>query len=465
MLPVIALVGRPNVGKSTLFNRLTRSRDAIVDDQPGVTRDRLYGRGRIGERPFLVVDTGGLEADDGPFSAQILKQVELVIEEAQVVVLVVDFSEGMVPRDREIADRLRQSGRHVLVAVNKSEGESAEIAAAEFQELALGEPVAISARRGDGLEFLLDRALPPVAGEREDDSEEVPRVALVGRPNVGKSTLTNRLVGDERVIVSDIPGTTRDSVRIPLEIDGEPWMLVDTAGVRRRARVDAAVEKFSVVKTLQAIEDADVVVLVLDASSEIGGQDATIAGMIQDLGRSLVIVVNKWDRLEGRQRRKIRDELARKLPFLPDPEILFVSALHGSNLAEVMPAVRRALDAAMVELGTASLNRTLAAAVAQTAPPMRHNRPVKLKFAHQAGKNPPVVVVHGNQVESLPDSYIRYLGRYFANAYRLRGTRIRVIPRSGENPYAERSTPGRGKPAGGSKSRAGKRESGRRRKS
>lgn len=439
MLPVVALVGRPNVGKSTLFNRLTRSRDAIVDDQPGVTRDRQYGRGRIGDAPFLVVDTGGLEAEDDPFRDQILQQVEQVLEEAQVVVFIVDGDQGLVPRDREIADRLRQSGRRIRVAVNKTEGEDPAVAVAEFQELALGEPLAISALRGDGLDSLVADALAGLSGGEGDDEDLPPRIALVGRPNVGKSTLTNRLIGEDRVIVSDRPGTTRDSIRVPFEYRDESYLVVDTAGVRRRARVDEVVEKFSVIKTLQSVEDADVAVLVLDASAEIGAQDATIAGMIQDLGRSMVIVVNKWDGLDTRQRRKIRDELDRKLPFLPDPEVLYVSALHGSNIADIMPAVRRALDSAMAEFGTSALNRALQAAVTQTPPPMHHNRAIKLKFAHQAGKNPPVVVVHGNQAERLPASYVRYLGRFLANAFRLHGTRIRVIPRSGENPYARRT--------------------------
>ena len=468
LLPVIALVGRPNVGKSTLFNRLTRSRDAIVDNQPGITRDRLYGRGRVGERPFLVVDTGGLESEDDPFRSQILQQVEQVIEEAQVVMLVVDGGQGLVPQDREIADRLRQSDRRILVAVNKTEGEDPDLAAAEFQELALGEPRAVSALRGDGIDGLVASALIGSGDAGTEEEDPSCRIAFVGRPNVGKSTLTNRIVGSERVIVSDTPGTTRDSVRIPFEYDGKPFVAVDTAGVRRRSRVEEAVEKFSVIKTLQSIEDAAVVVLVLDARSEIGAQDATIAGMVQDLGRSLVVVVNKWDGLEGRQRRRIRVDLERRLPFLPDPQVLFVSALHGSGIGEIMPAVDHALGSAMIELGTASLNRTLQAAMAQTPPPMHQNRPVRLKFAHQAGKNPPVVVVHGNQAESLPVSYVRYLGRYFANAYRLRGTRVRVIPRSSENPFADRKTGARALPGPSGRRRKGWRDdrvaSGRRRK-
>ena len=269
------------------------------------------------------------------------------------------------------------------------------------------------------------------------DESSTPRLALVGRPNVGKSTLTNKLVGEYRVIVSDVPGTTRDSVRVPLRYNDEDYLLIDTAGVRRRARVDEAIEKFSVIKTLQSIEDADVVMLVLDATSEIGAQDATIAGMIQDLGRSMVVIVNKWDRLEGRQRKKIRDELELKLPFLPNPETLFISAQHGSNLDKVMPAALRAYASATASLNTASLNRALAAAVSQTAPPMKNDRPVRLKFAHQAGKNPPIVVVHGNQAEGLPDSYLRYLSKYFAEFYKLSGTRVRVIPRSGDNPFKQ----------------------------
>ena len=437
MIPVIALVGRPNVGKSTLFNRLTRTRDAIVDNQPGVTRDRLYGRGKLGDRPYLVVDTGGLEADEGFFAAAIRHQVEQVIEEAEMVVFIVDVKDGLVPQDRDIANLLRISDRPTLVAVNKSEGDDPAYAVSEFHELGLGDPVAISAKRGDGLELLLLHALAALPEVEDGDLEKPPHFALVGRPNVGKSTLTNKLLGEYRVIVSDQPGTTRDSVRVPMRYGDDDYILIDTAGVRKRARVEQTVEKFSVIKTLQAIEHADVAILVLDATSEIGAQDATIAGMIQDLGRSTLVVVNKWDRLENRQRKKIRDELEIKLPFLPDPELLFVSAQHGSNLDKIMPAAIRAYRSSIASLNTASLNRALSAAVAQTAPPMRNERPIRLKFAHQAGKSPPVVVVHGNQAEKLPASYLRYLSKYFSEYYKLTGTRIRVIPRSGENPFKE----------------------------
>lgn len=414
---------------------MTRTRDAIVDDQPGITRDYLYGKGRIGEKPFLVVDTGGLESGQSQLGALIKQQVEQVVEEAQIVIFIVDRHDGLVPPDRDIAQQLRQSGSRVLVAVNKAEGEQSELAVLEFQELGLGNPVAISARRGDSVATLIELALADYAQAQPLDDQTVPRITLAGRPNVGKSTLANKLLGKYRMIVSDTPGTTRDSVAIPLQYQAQDYLLVDTAGVRKRARVALAVEKFSVIKTLQAIAAADVVLLVLDASSEIGMQDATIAGMVQKLERSMVVVVNKWDRLAALQRKKIKHQLLLKLPFLPDPEVLFISALHGANIALVMSAAKRAWECAMIDIATSSLNRTLATAITQTAPPMRHQRPVRLKFAHQAGKNPPVIVVHGNRVEKLPAAYLRYLAKFFANTYRLRGTRIRVIVRSSQNPF------------------------------
>ena len=438
MLPVIALVGRPNVGKSTLFNRLTRTRDAIVDNQPGVTRDRLYGRGRLGGKPCLVVDTGGLEPSRERIHRQILEQVEQVLAESDAVLFLADGEEGLVPQDREIAAQLRQGGRNVFLVVNKTEGMESELALAEFQELGMGRPFAISARRGDGVATLMEAVLEPFEAGIPAE-EERPRVALVGRPNVGKSTLVNALLGEQRVIVSDVPGTTRDSVRIPLEVDGRPWMLIDTAGVRRRSKVDSGVEKFSVVKTLQAVGEANVVVLVLDARSEIGAQDATIAGMVHDLGRALVIAVNKWDGLSGERRRRIRAELELKLPFLGYAEVLFTSALHGTAVGDLLPAVLRAYRSAMTEFATSDLNRKLQDAVAATPPPMRRGRRIKLKFAHQAGKNPPVIVIHGSQVAALPPAYRRYLAGYFIRAYRLVGTPVRIVLRQGENPYAGRA--------------------------
>ncbi len=441
MLPVLALVGRPNVGKSTLFNRLTRSRDAIVDDQPGVTRDRQYGHGRIASKAFLAVDTGGLEAEHGPFEDAVRQQVELAMEEAQAILFMVDARDGLVPQDRIIGEQLRKNGAKVFVLVNKSEGFEAGLAASDFQELGLGAPAAISAKRGDGVEQLLETILADYAerGEadeyHDDDDREIPIITLAGRPNVGKSTLANKLAGESRMLVSEIPGTTRDSVRLPLCIDGKRMILIDTAGVRRKSRVDETIEKFSVIKALQAVAQSHVVILMLDASAEIGFQDATIAAMVRDLGRSMVVAVNKWDHIEDRQRNKIKDELELKLPFLPNPEILFISARYGSNLAKVIPAALRAHQSAMTSIATSSLNRTLARAVAQTPPPMQSRRTVRLKFAHQAGKNPPIIIVHGSRAEKLPATYRRYLSGYFARTYRLVGTPVRIIFRSGENPY------------------------------
>ena len=438
MLPVLALVGRPNVGKSTLFNRLTRSRDALVDDQPGVTRDRLYGRGKLGRKRFLAVDTGGLADEQSAFGALIREQVALALEEAQAALFIVDAHDGLVAQDRDIGAQLRQSAAAVFVLVNKSEGVEAEVAAAEFQELGLGAPLAISALRGDGVEEMLEAVLRDTPAAAPPSEESAPVITLAGRPNVGKSTLANQLAGASRVLVSATPGTTRDSVRVPLHIRGQDLVLIDTAGVRRKARVAETLEKFSVIKALQAIEQANVALLLVDATCEIGAQDATIAGMICDMGRSLVVVVNKWDRLESRQRKKIKDELELKLPFLPNPEILFISALHGSNLAQVVPATLRAYRSAMRHIATSSLSRTLEKAVTRAPPPLANRRPVRLKFAHQAGKNPPVIIVHGNQAEKLPAPYRRYLARFFAQTYHLTGTPVRIIPRSASNPFSSR---------------------------
>ena len=442
MLPVVALVGRPNVGKSTLFNRLTRSRDALVDNQPGVTRDRLYGRGRIGRIPFLVVDTGGIESEDNLFSRMVEEQVDQVIEEADMVMFLVDAVAGLVMQDREIAQRLRVSGRKIHLLVNKSEGFRQSLVTSEFQELSLGTPVAISAKRGDGIENVILDALgdhdDAVTQEQPGDSD-IPKFALVGRPNVGKSTLTNRLVGEHRVIVHDLPGTTRDSVNIPVSIEGKDYILIDTAGVRKKSKVEEVIEKFSVIKTLQAIENSQVVLLIVDASTEIGSQDAAIAGMVNDSGRSIVIVVNKWDGLDNRKRNRIIRDIESKFSFLPGPELVTISALHGSNIKEVIPAANRAYDSAMVSIATSNLNRALADAIVQTPPPMNNQRPVKMKFAHQAGRNPPVIVIHGNQVDSLPKSYLRYLSRYFSKAYGLKGTPLRILTRVSENPFKRRN--------------------------
>lgn len=438
-MPVIALIGRPNVGKSTLFNKLTRSRDALVGDQPGVTRDRLYGRARIGEKPFLVVDTGGLEAETSDFSQLVRQQVDQVVEEADTVFFVVDALQGMVLQDKEIAMDLRRSNRNVVLLVNKAEGKVPDLVASEFAELGMGAPFLVSAKRGDGIVKLLGEALKDFEEGVVEADDSVPRVAIVGRPNVGKSTLTNRLAGAHRMIVSDIPGTTRDSVAIPVKLEGETYEIIDTAGVRKKSKVEKGIELFSVVKTLQAIEKSNVVLLVLNASSEVSFQDAAIAGMICDLGRSMVVVVNKWDGLKTKQKNKITRSLQSRLSFLCDFESIYLSALHGSNCHQVLPAVKRAYDSAMIEIATSSLNRTLQEAVDLAPPPAHNRRPVRLKFTHQAGRNPPVIVVHGNLVKTLPASYLKYLSRFFSRKYRLTGTPLRMVPRSGQNPFREKT--------------------------
>ena len=435
MLPVIALLGRPNVGKSTLFNRLTASRDAIVDDQPGVTRDRLYGRGKIASKPFLVVDSGGVSFDKAGFDPQILGQVEQLLEEADELLLLVDARQGIHPHDAQLAQKLRKSGRNVTVLVNKSEGLEKPLATAEFQSLGLGEPIAISASRGDGVKPLLEKLLSPYQVDDAEVDDSIPRVALVGRPNAGKSTLTNALLGENRVIVSDIPGTTRDSVSVEVEAQKQLYRITDTAGVRRRAKVSETIEKFSIIKTLQSLEHCNVAVLLLDAQAGISAQDVTIANMIQEMGRAIVIAINKWDGLTRREKAQIQAALDLKFAFLDNIEILYLSAKHGTGVGKLLPMVKRAYDAAFCEFPTAQLNRIVARAIEHTAPPMKRGRKIKIKFAHQAGKNPPTIVLHGNQVDTLPKTYIRYLQRTLAEAYGLKGVTIRLIPRVEMNPY------------------------------
>jgi len=442
MKPTIALVGRPNVGKSTLFNRLTRSRDALVADIPGLTRDRHYGHGRLGAKPYLVVDTGGLEptAKDGIYHAM-AKQTLQAVDEADAVLLLVDGRAGLTAQDREIANRLRKSGRPLYLVVNKSEGLSREAAAAEFHELGLGEPLAISAAHGDGVRELMDLVLESVPLEepearRAEHLPRVPKIAVVGRPNVGKSTLVNAIIGEDRVIAFDQPGTTRDSIYVDFQRNGKPYTLIDTAGLRRRGKVEETAEKFSVIKTLQSIEDANVVILVLDAQHEISEQDAHIAGFILEAGRALVVAVNKWDHLDQAQRDQIKREFDRKLEFLHFARTHFVSALEGKGLAELIKSIDLAYAAAMTKLPTPKLTRALIAATARQAPP-RHGlfRP-KLRYAHQGGMNPPVIVIHGNQLDALPDSYRRYLEHFFIDTFALQGTPVRIQFKVSTNPYA-----------------------------
>ncbi len=442
MLPVIALVGRPNVGKSTLFNVLTRTRDALVADVPGLTRDRKYGYARIGPRECVVVDTGGLVESVVGIERLMAEQTLKAVEEADCVLLIVDAREGCTPSDLHVAGILRRSGKSVVVAANKAEALDPDVAATDFHQLGFGEPLAISASHASGVVSLMERALeglPELAADEAGgvDGEEI-RVAVVGRPNVGKSTLINRLLGDERMITFDEPGTTRDTVRVPFERDGQRYTLIDTAGVRRRARVSEAIEKFSIVKTLQAIEDANVVIGVLDAHDTVAEQDASLLGLIVERGRALVIAVNKWDGIPQDQRVAIRAGLDLRLDFLTFAPVHFISARHGTGVGELMSSVRSAYRAAMRELPTKDLTRALEQAVAMHQPPLVRGRRIKLRYAHQGGRNPPIVVIHGNQTQHVPDAYRRYLENYFRKAFRLTGTPMRIEFRTDANPFAGR---------------------------
>jgi len=441
VLPVIALVGRPNVGKSTLFNVLTRSRDALVADLPGLTRDRKYGYARVGPRSCLVVDTGGLVESASGIEQLMAQQTLKAVAEADRVLFLVDARTGCTPEDRHVAEVLRRGGKPVVVVANKAESLDPDIAVADFHALGFGPPVAIAASHGEGVADLTERVLadfPAPQTPEAADAEDGIRVAVVGRPNVGKSTLINRLIGEERLLAYDEPGTTRDSVRVPFERDGQRYTLIDTAGVRRRARVSEAIEKFSIVKTLQAIEDAHVVIGVLDAHESIAEQDASLLGLVAERGRALVVAVNKWDGIPPDQRTAIRDGLDLRLPFLTFAPVLFISARHGTGVGELLAAVRSGYDAAMRELPTKELTRSLEQAVAAHQPPLVRGRRIKLRYAHQGGRNPPVVVIHGNQTRHVPDAYRRYLENWFRQAFRLHGTPMRIEFRTDENPFAGR---------------------------
>ncbi|WP_029363611.1 ribosome biogenesis GTPase Der [Herbaspirillum lusitanum] len=412
MKPVIALVGRPNVGKSTLFNRLTRSRDALVADLPGLTRDRHYGEGRVGERPFLVIDTGGFEpvAKEG-IMFEMAKQTKQAVVEADVVIFIVDGRQGLTPHDKTITDFLRKSGRSVMLVVNKAEGMKYTSVTADFYELGLGDPYVISAAHGDGVADLVDEALD---------------IALAQRPDLG----------EERVIAFDMPGTTRDSIEIPFERDGKQYTLIDTAGIRRRGKVFEAIEKFSVVKTLQSISETNVVLLLLDAQQDISEQDAHIAGFVLESGRALVVGVNKWDGLQSDRRDEIKMDLERKLSFLSFAKFHFISALKSTGIGPVMKSIDSAYAAAMSNLTTPKLTRALIEAVEHQQPRRKGSIRPKLRYAHQGGMNPPIVVIHGNALEGVDDSYKRYLEKHFRETFSLVGTPLRIEFRSSKNPFA-----------------------------
>ena len=482
--PVVALVGRPNVGKSTLFNRLTRTRDALVADFPGLTRDRKYGHAHLAGYNFIVIDTGGIDGTEEGVEEKMAEQSLLAIEEADIVLFLVDARAGLTSADIGIANYLRQrQNKTTVVVANKVDGIDADSHCAEFYQLGLGEIAQIAASQGRGIANLMEQVLSPLAekmAEKEEESavenddvsemaqhdewdedfdfsneedtalldeelaqEQTPdsqniKIAIVGRPNVGKSTLTNRILGEDRVVVYDMPGTTRDSIYIPMERDGQQYTLIDTAGVRKRGKVHLAVEKFSVIKTLQAIQDANVVLLVIDARENISDQDLSLLGFILNAGRSLVIVVNKWDGLDTDVKDRVKSELDRRLDFIDFARVHFISALHGSGVGNLFDSVKEAYECATQKMTTSMLTRILQIAVDEHQPPMISGRRVKLKYAHPGGYNPPIIVIHGNQVDKLPDSYKRYLSNHFRRSLKIIGSPIRLQFQEGNNPFAGR---------------------------
>ena len=481
--PVVALVGRPNVGKSTLFNRLTRTRDALVADFPGLTRDRKYGQAHLAGHDFIVIDTGGIDGTEEGVEEKMAEQSLLAIEEADIVLFLVDARAGLTSADIGIANYLRQrQNKTTVVVANKVDGIDADSHCAEFYQLGLGEIAQIAASQGRGIASLMEHVLAPFAEQMAETTEESAventdvssevtefdewdedfdfsneedtalldeelaqeqtpdnqniKIAIVGRPNVGKSTLTNRILGEDRVVVYDMPGTTRDSIYIPMERDGQNYTLIDTAGVRKRGKVHLAVEKFSVIKTLQAIQDANVVLLVIDARENISDQDLSLLGFILNAGRSLVIVVNKWDGLDTDVKDRVKSELDRRLDFIDFARVHFISALHGSGVGNLFDSVKEAYECATQKMTTSMLTRILQIAVDEHQPPMISGRRVKLKYAHPGGYNPPIIVIHGNQVDKLPDSYKRYLSNHFRRSLKIIGSPIRMQFQEGNNPFA-----------------------------
>ena len=455
MLPVVALVGRPNVGKSTLFNRLTNTRDALVADYPGLTRDRKYGQATFEARQFIVVDTGGITGDEDGIDKHMAQQSLLAIEEADVVVFMVDARAGLLPADQGIADYLRRINKQVLLVANKVDGIDGDSESADFYSLGIGTIHQIAAAHGRGVSQLMTTALAPLEEtfpdmqvveepELEEEDAEAQRerlqslpikLAIVGKPNVGKSTLTNRILGEERVVVYDMPGTTRDSVFIPMSRDDREYILIDTAGVRKRARITESVEKFSIVKTLQAIEEANVVLLVIDAREGISDQDLSLLGFVLNSGRSLVIAVNKWDGLDLDVKDDLKRELDRRLGFIDFARLHFISALHGSGVGNLFESVQEAYESATRRVSTSLLTQVMELAQEDHQPPLVRGRRVKMKYAHAGGYNPPVIVIHGNQVDDLPNSYKRYLMNYFRRALKVMGTPIKIEFREGSNPF------------------------------
>ncbi|WP_387465833.1 ribosome biogenesis GTPase Der [Photorhabdus sp. RM323S] len=472
MTPVVALVGRPNVGKSTLFNRLTRTRDALVADFPGLTRDRKYGRAEVEGQEFIIIDTGGIDGTEDGVETHMAAQSLMAIEEADIVLFMVDARAGLMPADHAIAKHLRSREKATFLVANKTDGIDIDTSVAEFYSLGLGDIYSIAASHGRGVTQLIERALLPFSGKDKEEEVELTeeeanaaywaeqerneaemveeeeedfdpltlplKLAIVGRPNVGKSTLTNRILGEQRVVVYDMPGTTRDSIYIPMERDGREYILIDTAGVRKRGKVTETVEKFSVIKTLQAIEDANVVLLVIDAREGVSDQDLSLLGFILNSGRSLVIAVNKWDGMSQEDREQVKEMLDYRLGFVDFARVHFISALHGSGVGNLFDSILEAYDCATRRVNTALLTRIMRMAEEDHQPPMIRGRRVKMKYAHAGGYNPPIVVIHGNQVADLPDAYKRYLMNYFRRSLKVMGTPIRIQFKEGANPFADK---------------------------
>ncbi|SHE41299.1 GTP-binding protein [Modicisalibacter ilicicola DSM 19980] len=439
MNPVIALVGRPNVGKSTLFNRLTRTRDALVADFPGLTRDRKYGNGQLGGKLYTVIDTGGISGDEEGIDAAMAEQSLVAIDEADIVLFMVDARAGLNVADEAIANHLRVNQKKTWLVVNKTDGLEEHSAMADFWTLGLGDPQPIAATQGRNVTALIDKVLAPFPERGEGYAtpavDKGIRIGVIGRPNVGKSTLVNRLLGEERVVVFDEAGTTRDAIEIPFERRGRPYVLVDTAGVRRRKNVSEIAEKFSIIKTLEAIKECHVAIVVLDARSGLVEQDLHLLDYVLTSGRALVLAVNKWDGLESEQREKMRADIKRRLGFADYADLHFISALHGTGVGDLYPSIERAFKAATAHWSTNRLTTILQDAVGEHQPPLVHGRRIKLRMAHQGGSNPPIIVVHGNQTDALPEAYKRYLTNTFRKVLKIRGTPVRFEFRSGSNPF------------------------------
>ncbi len=441
MKPVLALIGRPNVGKSTLFNQITKSRNALVADIPGLTRDRQYGDATYENKSFIVVDTGGIGESEGGIDAYMAEQSKTAIDEADIILFVVDARAGLLASDEQIARDLRTLGKKVHLVANKVDGVHAEAAVSEFYKLGFGEPHHVAASHGRGVQQLIEDVLLEIPEDVPlEDQENIKglRLAVIGRPNVGKSTLVNRLLGEERVVVFDMPGTTRDSIYIPYERQGKQYTLIDTAGVRRRGRVNEVIEKFSVVKTLQAIKDAHVVVVVLDAREGIVEQDLHLLGFALEAGRAIVIAINKWDGMTDYERKQVKESIERRFDFIPWARIHLISALHGTGVGDLYPSIHRAYESAFTKIPTPQLTSILEDAVEQHQPPMIGGRRIKLRYAHMGGLNPPLIVIHGNQTDKVPAGYRRYLENIFRKVFKLEGTPIHIEFKVGANPYEGR---------------------------